>query len=84
MNESLPRIVFDVSTAVTDRHFMLRAGQAAFNELYRIRPDLANEIRGRFTTLDPFYRDENLPAFYEWLTERVSLEKITHMTEGEP
>jgi len=44
-----------------------RAGQAAFNVLWDIRPDLANEIHT--SKLDPFHRDDRLPEFYEWVEE---------------
>lgn len=44
-----------------------RRGQAFFNALYQVRPEIANAIRG--TTLDPFYRDERIPAFAEHLVE---------------
>lgn len=68
MNE-VPNIVSEVSTAVTNRPSNWRAGQAAFNALYALRPDLANQIQRDHVNLDPFYRDENLPAFYEWLKQ---------------
>lgn len=38
-----------------------RKGQAAFNLLHEIRPELANMIRG--TDADPFYTHENWKAF---------------------
>lgn len=48
------------------RQTLQRDGQFAFNLLCDVRPDLSEQIRGG-TDLDPFYRDENLPAFWEWL-----------------
>jgi len=42
-----------------------RKGQGVFNLLCKIRPDLAEMIRG--SDFDPFYRDERLPAFYSYL-----------------
>ena len=42
-----------------------REGQTAFNVLHEMRPELANKIRGG--TIDPFYRDDKLPYFVEWL-----------------
>lgn len=39
----------------------LRAGQRAFNELYRTDPALADLIRGGAD--DPFYDDARLPRF---------------------
>lgn len=44
-----------------------RRGQAAFNALEEVRPDLANRVRA--TELDPFHRDERLEAFYNWVRE---------------
>jgi hypothetical protein len=38
-----------------------RNGQAHFNVLYQMNPHLADEIRG--TVLDPFHRDDRVPAF---------------------
>lgn len=42
-----------------------RAGQWYFNLLVVARPDLADRVRG--TALDPFHRDDRLPAFVGWL-----------------
>lgn len=42
-----------------------RYGQAYFNTLCDVAPELAEEIRGR--DLDPFHRDEVLPSFLVWL-----------------
>jgi hypothetical protein len=39
-----------------------RRGQYAFNLLFQVRPDIANEFRA--TELDPFHRDHKLP---DWL-----------------
>ena len=55
-----------------------RKGQAAFNHLVEVRPELANAIRG--TTLDPFYcqtglahenahGNETWTRFTEWLND---------------
>jgi hypothetical protein len=42
-----------------------RIGQASFNVLVESRPDLSELIRT--TDLDPFYNDDVLPEFYDWL-----------------
>lgn len=42
-----------------------RAGQYAFNTLRDLRPDLAERVRG--TALDPFHRDDVLPAFLRYV-----------------
>jgi hypothetical protein len=47
-----------------------RMGQAYFNVLYAIEPELADKIRGDFL-LDPFHRDERIPAFLSWLYTAV-------------
>lgn len=47
-----------------------RYGQAAFNVLAEIRPDLSEQIRG--TALDPFYwldGDSRLVLFFEWVDD---------------
>lgn len=44
-----------------------RKGQAAFNVLWEVRPDIANEVHT--TKLDPFHRDDRLPEFYEFVKE---------------
>lgn len=44
-----------------------RKGQAYFNYLDSVRPDIAGEIRG--TEADPFYVATNLPAFCEKVAE---------------
>jgi len=41
---------------------MIRKGQQAFNDLYAKHPEIADQIRG--TSIDPFYNDECLTAFY--------------------
>ena len=43
-----------------------RMGQAYFNTLYAFRDDLSELVRGD-TSLDPFYKDENLPTFLTWV-----------------
>jgi hypothetical protein len=44
-----------------------RSGQAHFNVLYEMRPDLSERIRA--TTLDPFYNDGLLPDFLVWVRD---------------
>ena len=43
-----------------------RRGQTYFNALWELRPDLSEQIRGKYE-LDPFHRDELLPAFLEFV-----------------
>lgn len=45
-----------------------RKGQAYFNSLYDFDPKLADEIRG--TELDPFYNDQIITKFLEYILER--------------
>lgn len=42
-----------------------RTGQKAFNLLSRVRPDIAELVRG--SDMDPFHRDDRLPAFYDFV-----------------
>jgi len=41
----------------------LRMGQAAFNTLASVDPDLADRITARWRDLDPYFDDSNVPAF---------------------
>jgi hypothetical protein len=45
-----------------------RMGQTYFNTLHMTHREWADEIHG--TDLDTFYRDERIPAFREWLTNK--------------
>ncbi len=45
----------------------IRKGQAHFNLLYNLNPELAQEVTD--TEVDPFYDDTRLPAFYKWVEE---------------
>jgi hypothetical protein len=46
------------------QHHKQRSGQAAFNALWDVRPDIANDvIRG--TEADPFHDDSRLLLFWE-------------------
>ena len=38
-----------------------RKGQAAFNALHELDPELADMVRG--SKVDPFYKDDRLPEF---------------------
>jgi hypothetical protein len=44
-----------------------RSGQHAYNLLMHTRPDLCGALVG--SELDPFYDDDRLPAFLEWVSE---------------
>ena len=55
-----------------------RYGQVFFNELYRVRPDLADRIRG--TALDPFYK--NLPTDIDPAVIRLILEDMEEESHG--
>jgi len=44
-----------------------RLGQAYFNALQDVRPDLAAKVRAN--GLDPFYEDERLSAFLSYLSK---------------
>lgn len=44
-----------------------RKGQAFFNQLAEVRPDLAERVRG--TVLDPFYQETRLPEFLSFVAK---------------
>ena len=44
-----------------------RKGQAYFNYLYQLHPDVADEIRG--TEYDPFYNDSRIEKFLNKISE---------------
>jgi hypothetical protein len=46
-----------------------RFGQACFNVLAEVKPDLAERVRG--TKIDPFYIDERFPEFEQFLTQNL-------------
>ena len=58
-----------VQRAVTNRPLSLSQGQAAFNALDEVRPDLAKLILGG--PIDPFYSDERLTVLFAWLRQRA-------------
>jgi len=49
-------------------HKNWRKGQALFNAIYCIRPEIANEIRA--TDIDPFHNDNKIDACLEFLRDR--------------
>lgn len=54
------------------KHPEQRTGQAHFNVLHRLHPELADEIRGD-RMLDPFHVDERIPAFREFVMARLAV-----------
>lgn len=50
-----------------EKHPSERKGQAGFNHLSSVRPDLAEDIRG--TDRDPFYDDKKWDQFVQFLRE---------------
>lgn len=46
----------------------LRVGQAAYNLLDRVRPDLALLLNG--SDFDPFHDDSRLPLFYDFVMRK--------------
>lgn len=48
-----------------------RKGQFAFNELFKVRPDLSEQVRA--TDMDPFYQDDILPLFWQWVEQNWSV-----------
>lgn len=46
----------------------IRWGQAMFNALYELYPEVAETVRG--TEYDPFYKSERCVAFMDFITEQ--------------
>lgn len=46
-----------------------RKGQSAFNALYKEYPQVADKVRG--TPADPFYDDDKLPEFWEFVAKEL-------------
>jgi hypothetical protein len=69
---NLWQIIDYVCAGMLARNKEWRAGQALFNAISLVAPELANEIRG--TELDPFYRNDKIPACVAWL--KVALMKM--------
>lgn len=55
-------------------HEGLRLGQSYMNALSKVNIDLYNEIIA--TDVDPFYNDNILPRFIEYLTNQISIDDI--------
>lgn len=58
-----------VSSAAVDNPTW-REGQAYFNVLNRMYPDIADRIRG--TVIDPFHADSIIPEFLEAVEKEVN------------
>ena len=57
--------MFALYAEYTSKLHNLRKGQAIYNCMTMLRPDLARELNG--TLADPYYDDERLPMFWETL-----------------
>lgn len=66
------QLLDDLAVTVSKRPKGIRKGQAWFNRLYELRPDLADSIRGG--PLDPFYDDKLLKNAWAWLMEKAENE----------
>lgn len=61
-------MTFAEFTVLASRYAALsgqRRGQALFNYLETVRSDLARRVNG--CSVDPFYNDDNIPAFYDFV-----------------
>lgn len=54
----------------------LRAGQTLFNELYTLKPELADSIRG--TNCDPYYNNKRIPAFFEAILSEEAMANLNY------
>lgn len=67
-------IVDYVTAGMLARHKTWRAGQGFFNALNLVRPDLADEIRGK--DLDPFYDNKKMKDAVQWFKAQLSRESV--------
>jgi hypothetical protein len=63
-----------LAAEIAAHKFGQRAGQATFNALAQLAPVIAEEVRA--TPLDPFHRDERLPAFWAYVDRRLAEEAV--------
>jgi hypothetical protein len=61
-------LISQIAQRVLARPEQWRRGQAAYNALHELRPDLARRING--SEVDPYYRDERLGIFYQWVEDQ--------------
>lgn len=66
---TIKNVILQITNSIASRPAGFREGQTAFNALDEVRPDLSEKIRGDLK-LDPYYADENLPAFWRWLEKQ--------------
>ena len=45
----------------------LRMGQALFNTLRELHPEIADDVRDSSNNCDPFYDDSKIPAFFNFI-----------------
>lgn len=55
-------LILQVDTPTSEQW---RRGQAYFNILHLMRPDLAERVRG--TPMDPFHQDDKIGDFLAWV-----------------
>ena len=60
--------ILELKDCMLINHKNWRKGQALFNAIYRIHPEIANEIRA--TDIDPFHSDDRIEACLEFLRNR--------------
>jgi hypothetical protein len=63
-----PQFIIKVTEHYGNNRRALRFGQAVFNVLDSMRPDIANELRG--SSIDPFYKDSVPREVWEFIKER--------------
>lgn len=68
---TMPQFISAVQTTM-DVNPSYRRGQAVFNTLFSVWPELATRIMR--TELDPFQDDKRVPVLMEWLAEHWFIE----------
>lgn len=69
------QVIDYVQAGMLARHKTWRAGQALFNAIDLVRPDLADQIRG--TDLDPFHSHAKIAATCAWLKQALAAPEVS-------
>lgn len=67
MSGRLAALVHAEALVQLDRGLGLRPGQAAYNALHVVAPEVARELSRGYPECDPFFVDSRLDAFYTWV-----------------
>ena len=67
VNNSVNKSFINYIITCCNRPNTIRLGQHMFNKLHEYNVDLSNSIRGQLATIDPYYNDDNIESFLEYV-----------------